>query len=308
MFHRRRVSEPSLALPRASLRFVVGRSGWLRVERLLPVGRLLALALVVVALARPQSGARIETVSAHGVDIVVALDVSRSMEAEDLQPHRLEVARRTVERFVEGRPDDRLGLVIFAGLATTRSPLTLDHAMLQQLLSEVTFAPADQDGTAIGMGLATAVHRLRESDARSRVVVLVTDGRNNKGQIGPEAAAEAAKALGVRVHTVGVGTEGEAPIPVDYGPLGRRKVMQRVDIDEPLLRRIADTTGGRYFRATDSEGLAEIFATIDAMEKSEIESPVRVLYTELFPVALVPALALLLVERGLRSTRLLRIP
>jgi Ca-activated chloride channel family protein len=180
--------------------------------------------------------------------------------------------------------------------------------MLQQLLSEVTFAPADQDGTAIGMGLATAVHRLRESDARSRVVVLVTDGRNNKGQIGPEAAAEAAKALGVRVHTVGVGTEGEAPIPVDYGPLGRRKVMQRVDIDEPLLRRIADTTGGRYFRATDSEGLAEIFATIDAMEKSEIESPVRVLYTELFPVALVPALALLLVDRGLRSTRLLRIP
>jgi Ca-activated chloride channel family protein len=308
-FRGRLRAEPRLVLPRAGARLAVGRSFWVRLERALPVARIAALILLVGALARPQAGARVETVTSHGVDVVVALDVSSSMRAEDFKPHnRLEVARRTVREFVDGRPQDRLGLVVFAGLATTRSPLTLDHAMLRQMLEEVTFAPREQDGTAIGMGLAVAVHRLRQSDAKSKVVVLVTDGRNNKGQIGPEAAAEAARALGVRVHTIGVGTEGEAPIPMDFGPLGRRYMMQRVDLDEPLLRHVASATGGRYFRATDAQGLAQIFATIDAMEKSEVESPVRVLYTELFPWVLVPALALLLGERALRSTRLRRIP
>jgi Ca-activated chloride channel family protein len=158
------------------------------------------------------------------------------------------------------------------------------------------------------MGLATAVNRLRDSPAQSRVAVLVTDGRNNQGQIGPTAAADAARALGITVHTVGVGSEGEAPVPVDAGPLGRRYVMQRVDLDEKLLRELALATGGRYFRATDPQGLRAVFETIDELETTEVESQVRVLYTELFPLALVPGLVLLVLERWLLATRLMRIP
>ena len=176
--------------------------------------------------------------------------------------------------------------------------------MLKQFLADVDFAPGDQDGTALGMGLAAAVNRLRDSDARSRVIVLVTDGRNNQGQIGPEAAAEAARALEIKVYPVGVGTEGAAPVPVGGG----RYVMQRVELDEPLLRRIAERTGGEYFRATDAEGLATVFARIDELETTEIESRVRVLYTELFQLALLPGLAVLGLERLLLATRLRRIP
>jgi len=256
-------------------------------------------------MARPQAGSRIETISTFGVDIVVALDVSSSMSAEDFRPrNRLEVAKRTVERFIDGRSNDRVGLVVFAGLAVTRCPLTQDHAMLKQFLSEVDFAPTDQDGTALGMGLAAAVNRLRDSDARSKVVVLVTDGRNNQGQIGPQAAAEAARAMGIKVYAVGVGTEGEAPVPVGGG----RYVLQRVELDEPLLREIAELTGGEYFRAADAEALATVFARIDELEATEIESRVRVLYTELFHLALLPGLALLGLERLLLATRLRRIP
>jgi Ca-activated chloride channel family protein len=263
---------------------------------------------MVLALARPQSGSRQETVSSHGVDIVVAIDTSHSMRAEDFQPlNRLEVARRTVSAFVDGRPSDRLGLVSFASLAATRCPLTLDHDMLQQLLTDITFAPEDETGTAIGMGLATAVNRMRNSSAKSKVVVLITDGRNNQGQIGPEAAAEAARALGVRVYTIGVGTEGEAPIP-SKGPFGVQYSYVRLDLDEPLLRRIAENTDGRYFRATDAKGLQETFETINTLEKVEIESKVRILYSEMFPAMLLPAGLLLLLEWLLANTRLRRIP
>ena len=261
--------------------------------------------LLVLSVARPQSGARVESVSTFGVDIVVALDISGSMRAEDFQPkNRLEVAKRTVDRFVEGRGSDRVGLVVFASLAATRTPLTLDHEMLRQFLGDLDFAPPDQEGTAIGMGLATALNRLRDSDARSRVVVLVTDGRNNRGQIGPKAAAEAARALGVKVYTIGVGSDEEVPIPV--GPLGRRLV--RIELDEELLEEIAKTTGGQYFRATDAEALHQVFETIDELEKTEIESKVRVVYSEMFPLLLLPAAGLLLVERLLVATRLRRIP
>jgi Ca-activated chloride channel family protein len=180
--------------------------------------------------------------------------------------------------------------------------------MLLQFLDELDFASREEDGTAIGLGLAAAVNRLRASDAKSKVVILLTDGRNNRGQIGPQAAAQAARALGVRVYTVGVGTEGEAPVPVDIGPLGRRTVLQRVDIDEELLREIASLTDGRYFRATDADTRAQVFATIDSLEKTEIESRVRMLYTELFAWLALPALGLLLIERALGATRLRRIP
>jgi Ca-activated chloride channel family protein len=172
----------------------------------------------------------------------------------------------------------------------------------------VDFAPPEQDGTAIGLGLATAVNRLRESKAKSKVVVLVTDGVNNAGQIGPQAAAQAAHALGVKVYTVGVGSDGPVPIPVDMGAFGQRTVTREVELDEELLREIADTTGGQYFLATDPAGLSQVFGTIDELEKTEIESRVRVLYSELFPLVLLPAMILLIVERLLVSTRLRRLP
>jgi Ca-activated chloride channel family protein len=198
--------------------------------------------------------------------------------------------------------------VLFSAVATTRCPLTLDHGMLESFLEDVDFTPPDEDGTAIGLGLATAVNRLRSSPARSKVVVLVTDGRNNRGQIGPEAAAAAAKALGVRVYTVGVGSVGQAPYPVYDGTFGKRYVMLREDLDEPLLTKMASATGGAYFRATDPEALRQVFAKIDSLEKTRIESRVRILYTEMFPLALVPAGLLFLLEALLSATRLRRIP
>jgi Ca-activated chloride channel family protein len=302
---RRRRGDARLMLPSAGLHMRRAISPWQRLEPLLPWLRALALSLLVLALARPQSGTRIETISTFGVDIVIALDVSSSMSAEDFRPrNRLEVAKKTVERFVAGRPNDRLGLVVFAALAVTRCPLTQDHAVLEQFLAEVGFAPTDQDGTALGMGLAAAVNRLRESDARSRVVVLVTDGRNNQGQIGPEAAAEAARSLGIKVYPVGVGTEGEAPVPIGGG----RYVLQKIELDEPLLRRVAERTGGEYFRATDADALARVFSRIDELETTEIESRVRLLYAELFHLALLPGLLILALERLVQATRLRRIP
>jgi Ca-activated chloride channel family protein len=308
MARRRRRGDARLALPLASVGLALPQGPWVRLERTLPWMRATALLLLVVALGRPQSGARIENVSTLGVDIVIALDISGSMRAEDFQPdNRLTVARDTVERFVERRPADRVGLVVFAALAATRCPLTLDHEMFRELLSTVEFAPREQDGTALGMGLATAVNRLRESKAKSRVAVLVTDGVNNTGEIGPVAAAEAAAALGVKVYTIGVGTQGYATIPVDT-PWGIQRQQVEVELDEDLLREIADETGGQYFRATDAQALESIFETIDQLEKTEIESRIRILYSEMFPWALIPAVLIFLFERLLAATRLRRIP
>jgi len=296
-------------LPRVGTTGATARGGWVRAERALPWLRGLILTLLVLAVARPQAGERLESVSTLGVDIVLALDVSGSMRAEDFAPdNRLAVALNTIDRFIGGRPGDRLGLVTFASLASTRCPLTQDHEMLRGFLEQVDFAPADQDGTAIGLGLATAVNRLRESTAKSKVAVLLTDGVNNAGQVGPEAAAEAARALGVKVYTIGVGSDGPVPVPIDLGPLGRRVMRQNIELDEKLLRHIADSTGGEYFRAKDPAGLEAVFKTIDELEKTEIESRVRVLYSELFPVVLAPAAALLLLERLLLATRLRRLP
>ncbi len=303
---RRRQGDARVALPAAGPRLATGRSPWVRMEPLLPWLRGAVLVLGVLALARPEWGSSRETLTTRGVDIVVAVDNSGSMQAEDFLPNRLGVAKETVDRFVAGRPGDRVGLVVFATLASTRCPLTLDHALLRELLDDVDFAPPDETGTAIGVGLATAVNRLRKSDAKSRVVVLLTDGRNNRGQIGPEAAAEAAHALGIRVYTIGVGGEGDAPFPVPGMP--GHFIRQEADLDENLLRSIARTTDGRYFRATDAAGLDETFATIDRLEKSEIESHVRVLYAELYPGLLGPAAVLLALELVLAGTRLRRIP
>lgn len=298
---------PRIAFPDAEGLASMPVSPWVRFERVLPWLRGGAIALAIVALARPQSGASLTTVASKGVDILIALDVSGSMRCEDTRSHdRLSVAKECIGRFVAGRPSDRLGLVAFASAATTRCPLTLDHDMLARFVEEMDFAPAGEDRTALGMGLATAVNRMRSSKAKSKVVVLVTDGRNNTGAVGPETAAEAAKALGLKVYTIGVGARGEALCPDPQ--FGRGYVPIQVDLDDALLGRIAASTGGRYFRATDADGLAQAFKEIDALERTEIESRIRVLYTEKFALALVPAGWLLALELLLASTRLRRIP
>ena len=304
LIRRRATRDARLRLPATGELGSLGTSFWVRLEGALPWLRGMALILVVLALARPQAGTTTETVTTHGVDIVIALDVSYSMLAEDFKPrNRLEVARATVAEFIAGRPTDRIGLVVFGSLAATRGPLTLDHDMLLQLLQDIQVEAVEQSSTAMGMGLATAVNRLRDSDARSRIAVLITDGRNNAGQIGPQAAAEAARALGVRVYTIGVGTEGEVPIPIR----GETRLM-RMDLDESLLRTVAATTDGRYFRVTDAGGMQDTFEVIDGLEKSRIESTVRVQYAELFFFFLGSAGLLLLLEWLLAGTRLRRIP
>lgn len=309
MARRRKRGGARVPLPQAGLLLPKIRSPWVAIEGLLPWLRGLILVLLMLGLARPQSGSRIETTSTLGVDIIVVQDTSESMRGEDFAPdHRLAAAKKSIRTFIEGRTNDRVGLVAFGSLATTRCPLTLDHEMLLQMLDDVDFSPRDEGGTAIGMGLATAVNRLRDSTARSRVVVLLTDGANNEGQIGPEAAAEAAKALGVRVYTIGVGSTGQVPLTVQDRS-GRRYVqMQYFELDEELLQSIADTTGGQYFNVRDSGAMEAVFETIDALEKTEIESRERVLYRELFGWMLFPAVGLLFLERTLAGTRLRRIP
>lgn len=258
----------------------------------------LGLLLASVALARPQEGLAREDVSREGVDIVVALDVSGSMAAEDFQPrNRLAVAKKVVADFIERREHDRIGLVVFAGRALTKSPPTTDNAVLLQQLDDVKLEMLP-DGTAIGSGLATSLQRLRRSAASSRVVVLVTDGANNAGEIDPRTAADLARAMQVRVYTVCVGRSGPVPMPVQVqdpftGQLSRRTVDVEVAIDEELLKEIATATGGEFFRATDPETLAKIFERIDALEKTLIRQQTLRRWRELYPPVLDAAAATL---------------
>jgi len=232
----------------------------------------LGMTFLTVALARPQRGFRENELSGRGVDIVLALDVSTSMRAEDFQPdNRLGVAKAVAQTFVASRPHDRIGLVIFAGTAVTQCPLTLQHEVLSELLGRIDFGMVE-DGTAIGSGLATSLNRLRGSKAKSKVVILLTDGDNNRGAIDPLTAAELAKALGVRVYTIGVGTSGIAAMPVDDPVFGLRYDRVPVRIDETTLRAIAQTTGARYFRARDAQALSAVYRQIDQMEKSDVRS------------------------------------
>jgi Ca-activated chloride channel homolog len=253
----------------------------------------LALALAIVAVARPQQGIRQSETETRGVDIVLAIDISPSMAAEDFRPsNRLIVAKQTAHEFIRQRPHDRLGLVAFAATAFTQCPLTLDHEALDDLLEGLDFGLAE-DGTAIGMGLATAVSGLRESRTPSKVVVLLTDGQNNRGAIDPLTGAELARALGIRVYTVLVGRGGMVPVPVDDPLLGRRTEMVRMDVDEDTLKEIAKRTGGRYFRAVDPEALAGIYASIDRLERAPIRAVEYREYEDLGPRVLGWAGALL---------------
>jgi Ca-activated chloride channel family protein len=252
-----------------------------------------AAVLLVAALARPQTGAARVEVKSEGIDIVLALDISGSMKAEDFKPNnRLTVAKEVAHKFVEGRSGDRIGLVVFAGGAYTQCPLTMDYGILTSLIDSVDFGNVP-DGTAIGMALATAVNRLRDATGKSRVVILLTDGQNNAGEIDPVTAAEAARAMGVKVYTIGAGTNGPAQIPVDDPVFGRRYVTIDASVDEESLKKIADITGGTYFRATSAEALAAIYRNIDRMEKTEAETVEYVQYDEKGPLlALVAALLL----------------
>ena len=281
---------------------------WRYYLRHLPfVMRAVAFALLIVALARPQDVERLSHTDTEGIDIMLSIDVSGSMLARDFKPDRLTAAKEVAGAFVADRYGDRIGLVAFAGEAFTQSPLTTDQGTLQTLLSRIR-SGLIEDGTAIGNGLATAINRLRESEAKSKVIILLTDGVNNRGEIAPMTAAEIAKAQGIRVYTIGVGTEGMAPYPA-LDMFGQMTfVQQKVEIDEKTLSAIATQTGGRYFRATDKEKLKAIYDEINELEKSKVEISERVIYHELFLRWVLVALALLVAEFLLSTLLLKRIP
>ncbi len=277
-----------------------------RLIHLLFALRMLTLVLLIVALARPQSVSSKQNVSIEGIDIVIALDVSSSMLARDFKPDRLEAAKNIASDFISKRPNDRIGLVIFSGEAFTQVPLTTDHAMIKTMFRDVKSGMIE-DGTAIGDGLATAISRLKDSKAISKVIILLTDGVNNAGSVDPLSAAEMAKLYGIRVYTVGVGTQGYAPYPVQT-PFGIQMQRMKVQIDENLLRKIAEKTGGEYFRATDNSTLKKIFTKIDKMEKSKIDVQEFKKKKEMFfPFALL-AMVLFLTEITLRYLVFKRLP
>ncbi len=274
-------------------------SPFFAVARHLPfVLRTAALVMLVLALARPRSSTETEKTDTEGIDIVLAMDVSTSMLARDFTPDRISAAKDIAIEFIAQRPSDRMGIVVFAGESYTQCPLTTDRAALINLMKEVQ-TDLIEDGTAIGNGLATAVARMKDSDAKSRVIILLTDGVNNSGEISPETAAEIAKTFGVRVYTIGVGANGEAPYPV-MGPWGVELRNMKVEIDEELLKNIAAGTGGRYFRATDNTKLSEIYSEINKMEKVRTTVDSFPVYKELFGRFAVVALICLLLELAMR--------
>jgi Ca-activated chloride channel family protein len=256
--------------------------------------RVFALVMIIIAIARPRSSQEMERVDTEGIDIILAMDVSTSMLARDFTPDRINASKDIAIEFIAQRPSDRMGIVVFAGESFTQCPLTTDRATLINMMKEVQ-TDLIEDGTAIGNGLATAVARMKDSDAKSRVVILLTDGVNNRGEISPQMAAEIAKTYGVRVYTIGVGANGMAPYPV-MTPWGVEVQNVKVEIDEALLSEIADATGGRYFRATDNTKLAEIYSEINKMEKARTTVDSFPVYKELFGMYALLALLSLLLE------------
>lgn len=256
--------------------------------------RIIALSMIIIAIARPRSSSDVEKIDSEGIDIVLAMDVSTSMLARDFNPDRIRAAKDIAIEFISQRPSDRMGIVVFAGESYTQCPLTTDRATLINLMKEVQ-TDLIEDGTAIGNGLATAVARMMDSEAPSRVVILLTDGVNNSGEVAPQTAAEIAKTYGIRVYTIGVGANGMAPYPV-MTPWGVEMQKVQVEIDEELLKNIAETTGGRYFRATDNTKLAEIYSEINKMETARTTIDSFPVYKELFGKFGIIALLCLLLE------------
>ena len=290
-----------------SVPWTLKRSPFMSVMRHVPfVLRIFALSMVIVAIARPRSSEQMERVDTEGIDIILAMDVSTSMLARDLTPDRINASKDIAIEFISQRPSDRMGLVVFAGESFTQCPLTTDRATLINLMKEVQ-TDIIEDGTAIGNGLATAVARMKDSDAKSRVVILLTDGVNNRGEISPQMAAEIAKTYGVRVYTIGVGKEGMAPYPV-MTPWGVEIQNVKVEIDETLLSEIAESTGGRYFRATDNTKLAEIYSEINKMEKARTTIDSFPIYKELFGAYALMALLALMLELFINWFVIRRLP
>ena len=265
---------------------------WLR--HLPFIFRILALSLIIVAMSRPRSSTKVEKVDTEGIDIVFAMDVSSSMLARDFSPDRISAAKDIAIEFIAQRPSDRMGIVVFAGESYTQCPLTTDRATLINLMKEIS-TELLEDGTAIGNGLATAVARMKDSDAKSRVVILLTDGDNNSGEIAPETAADIAQTYGIRVYTIGVGAKGEAPYPV-MTPWGVQMQNMKVELNEDLLKSIAQKTGGSYFRATDNTKLSEIYSEINKMEKTRTTIDSFPIYKELFVGYALAALVFLILE------------
>ncbi len=305
---RHRKSQSTLRYSDIGLLKEVGDSRRKRFRHLLFMLRLAVIALLIIAFARPQSGSREEEMITEGIDIVLAMDISSSMLAEDFQPkNRLEAAKLVAADFVKGRANDRIGMVVFAGQSFTQCPLTLDYGIVLRFLEEIHIGQIE-DGTAIGMALGTCVNRLRDSKAKSKVVVLLTDGQNNRGELDPITAARIARTYHIRVYTIGAGSRGEALYPVDDPLFGRRYVRMPVNIDEELLQRMATITGGQYFRATDKTSLEKIYQEISDMEQTRIEVKQYTRYHELFVHYLVVALLLLALEIVLANTIFRKIP
>ncbi len=299
---RRKRKPVAIAFPRTvTLKGVVRRPGGM--ARTLVALRSLAMASMIVALARPRSGAREDQILSEGIDIIMALDISSSMLAEDFQPNnRLEVAKARIKDFIMARQGDRIGLIAFAAEALTQVPLAVDYAVLSDATDDIQ-AGMLEDGTAIGTAIATAANRLRDAPGRSRVLVLLTDGENNRGAIDPRTAAQAAAAVGVKIYAIGVGTEGVAPVPVGRGLFGLRYENRPVRIDEALLQDVAKTTGGRYFRARDAAALERIYQQIDQLERVPIRVKTYVRWTDLYRWPLAFALGLLALELALSAWR-----
>jgi Ca-activated chloride channel family protein len=268
--------------------------------------RLLAVAFFIVALARPQSISDKQNISTEGIDIVLELDISGSMLAEDFNPNRIEAAKQVASEFIDGRSNDRIGLVVFSAESFTQCPLTTDYAVLKNLLGEVKNGMI-ADGTAIGLAIANGVNRLKDSKAKSKVMILLTDGVNNRGEIDPITAARIAATYNIRIYTVGVGARGEAPYPMPT-PLGIRRQMIPVDLDEKGLTQVAEMTGGKYFRATDNRKLKAIYKEIDQLERTKIEITAYKKYSELYPDWLLLGIIAVALEIGLSTTVLRRNP
>jgi Ca-activated chloride channel family protein len=275
--------------------------------RHIPIGlRMMGIALFIIALARPQSVSDKQNISTEGIDIVLELDISGSMLAEDFNPNRIDAAKQVASEFIDGRTNDRIGLVVFSAESFTQCPLTTDYSILKNLLRDVKNGMI-ADGTAIGLAIANGVNRLKDSKAKSKVMILLTDGVNNRGEIDPITAARIAGTYSIRIYTVGVGAQGEAPYPVQT-PFGIRRQMMPVDLDEKVLTQVADMTGGKYFRATDNRKLKAIYKEIDQLERTKIEVTAYKRYSELYGGWLLAGLIAILLEIGLTSTILRKNP
>jgi Ca-activated chloride channel family protein len=306
-FQRQKGRGATLRFSHLSVIKSVHRVSAVRARHVLFVLRLLVLSLLILGFARPQSGIKGEEVITQGIDIILAMDVSSSMLAEDIKPNRVEATKQVAAQFIQGRVNDRIGMVVFSGQAFTQCPLTIDYGILLNFLEQIKVGMIE-DGTAVGMGLATGVNRLRNSEAKSKVIVLLTDGRNNRGEIDPITAAQAAQAFDIKVYTIGAGTRGSALYPVEDPFFGKRYIPMQVDVDEETLQKIADLTGGEYFRATDRQNLEKIYNEIDGMEKTEIKVKEYTRYSELFIYFLASALFLFLGEIVLANTKFRKIP